>query len=124
MWVESVTLGSPHEASTLKRLGATGRRSARPPCLAASSDTCAKSALPIHSSFSVTDSMSTNARVSSNTFIDIRERMEGGRGYSVRVLPGSAPSDLVTHDSNDSGQVLSLPPNRARRKLPRPISAE
>lgn len=27
-------------------------------------------------------------------------------------------------DPDDSGQVLSLPPNRAGRELPRPISAE
>ena len=51
---------------------------------------------PIRSSFSVMDSMSTSARVSSNTFIAIHSERDGGRKdtRTACVLPGSAPSDL------------------------------
>ena len=74
MCVESVTTGSPHQAKTLKRFASTGMRSTWPPWRVASSERCANSALPTRSSFSVMDSMSTNARVSSNTFINVWER--------------------------------------------------
>ena len=45
MCVESVTVGSPHQARTLLRRGSTGISSACPPCCAASSDRWAKSTL-------------------------------------------------------------------------------
>ena len=49
---------------------------------------------------------------------------EEGRDDGLRVLPGSAPSVPYNTDPDDSGQVLALPPNRAGRELPQPISAE
>jgi len=41
-----------------------------------------------------------------------------------RMLPGSAPPGPGPTRSDDRGQVLTWPPNRAGRELPRPISAE
>jgi hypothetical protein len=39
--------------------------------------------------------------------------------FPVALHPIRSPPDL-----DDSGQVLALPPNRAGRELPQPISAE
>ena len=69
MCVEKVTNGSSHVASTLKRPGSTSRRSALPPVRAASSDRYSSRYTPTACSLFVIDSISVNARVSSNTFI-------------------------------------------------------
>ena len=53
------------------------------------------------------------------------ERMEEGDAtitfahFPVALHPIRSPPD-----PDDSGQVLALPPNRAGRELPQPISAE
>jgi hypothetical protein len=56
--------------------------------------------------------------------------MQMGRMEEGDALTADACFPVALHpirnkpDPDDSGQVLALPPNRAGRELPRPISAE
>jgi hypothetical protein len=69
MCVESVTMGSPHDANILSRFGSTAMRSSRPEVRAASMESCANKKSATFCSRLVVDSMSTSARVSSKRFI-------------------------------------------------------
>src|SRR5205814_9764511 len=76
---------------------------------------------PTFAALPVMDSMSTSARVSSNTFIIAlegaqRERKRRGEIAGVSSIPIALhPSFLKT---DDSGQVLAWPPNRRGSNFP------
>src|SRR6202050_5618562 len=101
MCVASVTTGCPHEASTLYRPGSTSIRWARPSVRAASFARWSWRYAATGPSFSVIDSISTNARVSSYAFIGYllwewneTRRKDTREAPLVSSLLDSAPSIL------------------------------
>ena len=123
MCVESVTADSPQAAKTLNRPGSTCMRSAWPPVRSASFARWPWRKAPTSPSFSVIDSISTRARVSSKTFIGIarccsqifvnerneKRRKDTREARLVSSLLDSAPSvsQRMTVD-----RPFSLSPNR------------
>src|SRR4029077_10094769 len=119
--VESVTIGLPQLAKTLKRCASTCMRSRWPPYFAASGERWRNRNSPAPASLFVTDSISTSARVSSKRSIVVFQGMERKRREEPKKTRGCR-SSIALHPHNfttdDSGQVLGLAPSRPGIQLP------